>query len=80
MHEGPVNQLDFHPSGSLLISVSDDKTIKIMDAANGELIYTLYGHGRPVRQIQFAPTGLFFATAGADDRILLWKNGICPTC
>ena len=43
-HEGPVNQVSFHPSGSYLVSASQDKTVRLFDLLTVKPICTLYGH------------------------------------
>ena len=40
-HSGTVNSLVVTPEGDKLISVSEDKTIRIWDLSNGDLIRTL---------------------------------------
>jgi len=43
-HDGPVNQITFHPLGYHMASVSNDNKIKIWDLKQGTLGWTLYGH------------------------------------
>jgi WD40 repeat protein len=42
-------QVAFHPSGSYLVSVSQDTTIKIFDLINVKPVCTLYGHAKVSR-------------------------------
>ena len=34
VHSGPVNDIDFHPSGNYLLSGSTDKTLKVIFCFN----------------------------------------------
>lgn len=34
VHSGPVNDIDFHPSGNYLLSASTDKTLKVIFGFN----------------------------------------------
>jgi WD40 repeat protein len=43
-HEGPVNYLAFYRYKDKIISGSDDKTVKVWDAASGACLHTLRGH------------------------------------
>ena len=47
-HEGPVNQVSFHPSGSYLVSASQDKTVRLFDLLTVKPICTLYGHEKVI--------------------------------
>jgi centriolar protein POC1 len=75
-HEGPVNQVAFHPSGSYLVSVSQDTTIKIFDLLNVKPVCTLYGHGKAVQAVVFSPQGEYFASGGQDGKVMVWKSNI----
>lgn len=43
-HAAAVNCVGFYPSGRFVISCSDDHKIKIYDAKQGQLLFTLHGH------------------------------------
>lgn len=40
--------------------------------------YTVYGHNGGVNSCSFSKYGDFFATAGADSIVMLWKTNIEP--
>ena len=42
-HDGGVNSVAFSADGSKVVSGSDDKTVKIWSADNGEVLQTLSG-------------------------------------
>src|SRR5947208_8524880 len=51
-HLGRVRSVAFSPDGRLLASGSEDRTIKLWDAATGTNLRTLYGHS-PATFIDF---------------------------
>ncbi|KAJ4456803.1 putative WD and tetratricopeptide repeats protein 1 [Paratrimastix pyriformis] len=54
-HEGCVNALSFDPSGTLLVSGSDDATVKVWSHASRKCICTLQGHVTNVFATSFFP-------------------------
>ena len=69
-----MNSLDFHPSGAFAISASHDRTLKVFDLREGQLFYTLHGHEGAATCAAFAPGGDFFASAGADEQVMVWRT------
>jgi WD40 repeat protein/tRNA A-37 threonylcarbamoyl transferase component Bud32 len=59
-HEAPVTSVAFHPAGKLLLSASEDKTVRIWDTATGEQLIRLTHDGGfdPV----FSPDGKWIVT------------------
>ena len=59
-----VNALSYSPDGTLL-SVAGYSTIRIVNAATGEVLAALKtGHHYPVRDVTFSPDGKALASAG----------------
>jgi WD40 repeat protein len=54
-HSGCVNSLEFNKSGDLLLSGSDDRTVKIWNSTSGECLETLHGHISNVFTASFIP-------------------------
>ncbi|VFN04377.1 MAG: WD40 repeat [Candidatus Kentron sp. G] len=76
-HQALINDVLFTPDGRQLISVSNDKTIRVWDVARGELVRTLRG------EMGEGPEGKLFAGALSPDGRWLavggWLHNSCAT-
>jgi WD40 repeat protein/serine/threonine protein kinase len=54
----------FSPEGKRLVTASDDRTLKVCDAATGRLLLALQGHSASVTSVCFSPDGQRLASAG----------------
>jgi U3 small nucleolar RNA-associated protein 13 len=81
-HDKDINAIDIDPSGTLFASASQDRTVKIYSATEGEAIGVLRGHRRGVWTVKFAPkesqvTGSsnkgLIATGSADKTVKIWN-------
>jgi WD40 repeat protein len=60
------------PDGKQLALASDDRTVRLWDAATGAALQTLKGHTRWVRAVAFSPDGKQLASASRDMTVRLW--------
>lgn len=70
-HDNWVRDLVFHPDGRFLLSVSDDKTIRIWDLENGgKLLKTIKAHDHFVTSMAYGRKSL--ATGSVDTTVKIW--------
>jgi WD40 repeat protein len=62
----------FSPCGRLILSASADKTLKLWNAATGELHKTLLGHTDVVTTCCFSPNGQIILSGGRDRTLKTW--------
>jgi WD40 repeat protein len=72
-HLKEVNWVSFHPSGKLIATASDDKTVKLW-SLDGKLLRTLRGHDNKVLGVSFSPDGKLLASASEDTTIKVWTS------
>jgi WD40 repeat protein len=73
-HTAPVMCVAWSPDGKLLATGSEDKTILIWDATNGNLLYTLEkSHLRKIMALAFTPDGKKLISAG-DRTLVIWTR------
>jgi WD40 repeat protein len=77
-HAGTVKSLAFRPDGARLVSLGDDKTVRVWDVANGtELVKVEPAKGTPnqpavnsrLEAVAYAPKGDTIALVNADGRL-----------
>lgn len=79
-HQGVANnssalvwQVNFHPSGELLVSAGGDKTARIWQAPGGSLLATLHGQRLAITSAAFSPDGRRLATGSLDGSVWIWE-------
>jgi WD40 repeat protein len=73
-HTASVNALALSPNHPLLVSSSEDKTIRFWDLQTGSMSTAVLGHVLAVRAIAFSPDGEMIASGGHDCTVILTRN------
>jgi eukaryotic-like serine/threonine-protein kinase len=71
-HTAIVESAAFSPDGKIIVTASDDKTIRLWDAATSRQILLLNGHTGRVNFAQFSPDGGRLVSASADKSVRIW--------
>jgi WD40 repeat protein len=71
-HTDSVRSVTFSSDGTLLVSGSDDKTLKLWDIQTGGVIKTLHGHDDYVYSVSISSNHTTIASGSADYTICLW--------
>ncbi|HKM55847.1 MAG TPA: WD40 repeat domain-containing protein [Isosphaeraceae bacterium] len=74
-HEGPTHAVVAHPIGSQVTTGSADKSAKVFDLNNGNLIRSLAGHSDAVRAVVVSGDGTRVVTVGNDRTVRFWNAG-----
>uniref|UniRef100_A0A0V0IDZ0 Putative F-box-like/WD repeat-containing protein TBL1XR1-like n=1 Tax=Solanum chacoense TaxID=4108 RepID=A0A0V0IDZ0_SOLCH len=80
-HQNEINAIKWDPSGSLLVSCSDDTTVKIWSMKQDVCLHDFREHRKEIHTIKWSPTGagtsnlnnqLLLASASFDSTVKLW--------
>ncbi len=72
-HCKPVYSVAFSPDGKLLVSASEDETVRVWDIATGRCTRLMSAHKGGAYSAVFSPDGRLIASAGADKAVNVWN-------
>lgn len=80
-HHSAVNSVSWSPNAALVVSGSEDKTVRIWDPSINQCILTLEGHSQAVSSVEWSPDAKYVASASEDKTIKVWdsKTGRCTS-
>jgi TPR repeat protein len=67
-----INDFNFSPDGSLIVTASADQTARLWDARTGKAVAILKGHDAAVVSAEFSPDGRMVVTGSRDGTAQLW--------
>lgn len=73
-HSGPVFRVAFSPEKNLLLSCSEDTTIRLWSLQTWTCIVVYRGHLFPVWDVRFSPHSYYFVSASHDKTARLWAT------
>lgn len=65
-HAEKVNAFAINPNGGQLVTVCEDKTVRLSNRGDGQQVRVLDGHGGPVTCVAYSRNQVHVATGGAD--------------
>ncbi|XP_056389510.1 transducin beta-like protein 3 [Hyla sarda] len=71
-HDKDINSVAVSPNDKLIVSGSQDKTVKLWSSSDLSLVGVFRGHKRGVWCVQFSPVDQVVATSSADGTLKLW--------
>lgn len=73
-HSGPVYGVSFSPCRQLLLSCSEDSTIRLWSLQTWTNICIYKSHCYPVWDVKFCPHGYYFASCSIDKTARIWAT------
>ena len=71
-HNGPIFDVSFNPTGTLLATAGADSTVRIWNPFSGRQIAVLTGHKDKVYSVKYSDNGFYILTASRDKTARLW--------
>ena len=65
--------IDYSPSGTRLITGSDDNSIREWDTSTGDMVQSYTGHVSPLEAVRYSPDGATVASGAGDGKLKIWR-------
>ena len=72
-HRTAINAVAYSPDGTLLASVSDDRTLRVWDWKSGAQRLEVTAHHNAATSVAFLPDGRTIVTVGRDRMLRFWR-------
>ena len=72
----PRRSATYNPNGQQLAMASGDRTIKILDASDGQELFSCVGHSGDIVSVAWSPNGNLLASASKDETAKVWDARI----
>jgi WD40 repeat protein len=72
IYVGSIRDLAFSPNGMLIVTASEDRTLRVWNALTGKLLKTLSGHNDTVTSVAFSRDGKLIASGSDDETVKVW--------
>ena len=71
-----MTSVGFCADGTRIVSGSEDRSVRVWDAATGACLQTLKGHGGKVTSVGFSADGTRIVSGGDDKSVRVWDATI----
>ena len=72
-HEGPVYSVSFLPMGNSIVSIGEDKLLKLWKTDINKSVLTYRGHTTYIPSMSYSPDGRLLASSSWDTSVKLWN-------
>ncbi|MGK7893173.1 MAG: CHAT domain-containing protein [Xenococcus sp. (in: cyanobacteria)] len=78
-HSDLVRDIAFTPDGQYLVSSSNDRTVRLWDIKNGQILHLFKGHKERVKSVKVSENGKNIISGSADSTVKIWdiRTGNC---